>query len=139
MATGDAINGRTNTVQITYGTASPISLNGADTIPLRPAMNAPSTEVQPFQEGDYVSVTVDAGYQSDNMTCEFVETTYNTIDENRAKGITGSVQRLVGGTASGDALDAIITVSEGPTIMVNAKAVPTMTVQFDYVSTKTVS
>ena len=136
MATGDAINGRTNQVQITYGGGSPIVLNGADTVPLRPAMNAPSTEVQPFQEGDYVSVTVDGGYQSDTITCEYRAEQYDTIDENRAKGIVGSVQRLVGGTATGDALNAIVTVSEGPTITVNAVAVPTMTVQFDYVTTK---
>ena len=144
--TGASRNGRTNKLVATLldsvpsGTtisASTIYFNGADTVPLAPAMNAPSVDVQTFQNGDVTNVTVDGGYQDDTIVCEYDATDYASIDAARAAGLRWKVQRLVGGTASDTGIAAMLTVSEGPTLTVNARSVPTMTVTISYTGTAT--
>lgn len=144
--TGPSLNGRTNKLMATLldavpsGTtisASTIYFNGADTVPLAPAMNTPSISTQNFQNGDRTNTTVDGGYQDDTLVCEYNATDYTAIDLARALGLRWKVQRLVGGTASDTGIAAILTVSEGPTLAVSGKQVPTMTVTIGYTGTAT--
>lgn len=133
-----ALNGRTNKLTLTpMGSStegSEIVLNLTEDVPLRPAMNEPSTEVQAFQEGDYVSVTADGGYQNDTATAEFKIEDYEAIDEARANGNLWLVKRT--GDVSDNGIAAMVSVSTGPTLTVNRVAVPTMTVTIAYVGTQ---
>jgi hypothetical protein len=145
--TGAAQNGRTHKIMATLIDTVPsgvtverttIYFNGADTVPLRPGMNAPSVEVQPFQNGDSTNVTVDGGYSSDSLVCEYNEADYNSIDAARANALRWKIQRIEDNetSPSDTGIAAILTVSEGPTLNVNANVVPTMTVQIDYTGTQ---
>ncbi len=145
--TGAAKNGRTHKLMATLLDTAPggvdieretIYFNGADTIPLRPGMNSPSVEVQPFQNGDSTNVTVDGGYAGDTIVCEYDATDYDSIDAARANGLRWKVQRINEGetSPSDTGIAAILTVSEGPPLTVNQKTVPTMTVQIDYTGTQ---
>lgn len=142
--TGPSQNGRTNKLMATLLDAVPagttvtnstIYFNGADTVPLQPAMNEPSVEPQPFQNGDATNVTVDGGYQADTIVCEYNAVDYASIDAARAAGLRWKVQRLVGGTATDTGIATMLTVSEGPTLTVNQVSVPTMTVTISYTGT----
>lgn len=136
--TGSAVNGRTFEITLTPkspSTGTGIVLNCTGDIPAAPAMNAPSTEVQNFQGGDYTAVTVDAGYQSSTFTCEYSKTNYDAIDLARAKGNLYTV--ALG--SNGFTADAVVTVSEGPTLTANGTKVQTMTVQCDWTSTKAIT
>ena len=142
--TGPSQNGRTHKLMaslldpIPSGItipASTIYFNGADTVPLQPAMNGPSVETQPFQNGDSTNVTVDGGYSDDTVVTEYTATDYASIDAARAAGLRWKVQRLVGGTVADTGIAAILTVSEGPTLTVNQVKVPTMTVTISYTGT----
>jgi hypothetical protein len=115
-----------------------IYVNGADTVPLKPAMNAPSTEVQKFQNGDYTAVTTDSGYASDSITGEYDAADYESIDIARAKGLRWKVQRLLSSetTPADTGLAAMLTVSESPSVTVGEVRIPTMTIQIDYIGTQ---
>lgn len=126
--TGTPTNGRTHEIKV-----GEITLNCTDEVPMAPAMNGPSTEVQAFQGGDYLAVTVDGGYQSTTVTCEYSKENYDKIDQNRADGIA---QAVTLGT-SGFTGTGIVSVSEGPAIPANGSRIPTMTVQIDWITTKT--
>lgn len=128
--TGQPTNGRT--YEITVGTHV---LNCTEDVPMMPAMNGPSTEVQAFQGGDYLAVTVDGGYQSTTATCEYDKTIYESLDQARADGKVLDV-KLGNDGFSGK---GIVSVSEGPSIPANGNRIPTMTVQIDWTSTKAVS
>lgn len=145
--TGPALNGRTHKLMATLLDEAPagvtisretIYFNGADTIPLRPGMNTPSVEVQPFQNGDSTNVTADGGYASDTIVCEYDAVDYDSIDAARARGLRWKVQRIAEGEISptDTGIAAMLTVSEGPPLTVNQKKVPTMTVQIDYTGTQ---
>lgn len=133
--TGAPVNGRTQKVSITPEGGSEIVLNCTEDVPIAPAMNSPSVEVQTFQGGDYTSFTQDAGYQPTTITAEYTKTNYDTLDAARAAGKTCTV--TLGD--SGFTGTAVVTVSEGPTITAGGKKVPTMTVQIDWTSSKDVS
>jgi hypothetical protein len=116
-----------------------IHFNGADSVPLRPAMNAPSVEVQVFQNGDSTNVTVDGGYASDSIVCEYDAIDYDSIDAARANALRWKIQRIEEDNESSPSdtgIAAILTVSDGPELNVNANVVPTMTVQIDYTGTQ---
>lgn len=144
--TGASQNGDTNKLMATLldgGTASGVSrstiyFNGADTVPLAPAMNEPSKSTQNFQNGSRENVTVDGGYQNDTIVCEYDADDYSAIDAARAKGLRWKIQRLLNGsqTPSDDGIAAILTVSDGPTLTVKTRQVPTMTVTITYVGTQ---
>lgn len=145
--TGAPVNGRTNRLVLTLLDTVPegvtiknqtIYINGADTVPLKPAMNAPSTEVQKFQNGDYTSVSTDSGYAADNITGEYNADDYESIDVARANGLRWKVQRLLAGETSpaDEGIAAMVTVSEGPTVTVGEVRIPTMAHQIDYVGTQ---
>ena len=145
--TGAAKNGRTHKLMATLLDTVPsgvdiqretIYFNGAETIPLRPGMNSPSVDVQVFQNGDSTNVTVDGGYTSDTIVCEYDVVDYDSIDAARANALRWKVQRIVEGESSPSdpGIAAILTVSEGPPLEVNQKRVPTMTVQIDYTGTQ---
>ena len=144
--TGMPVNGRTNKLMLTLLDTVPsgvtitnktIYINGADTVPLKPAMNAPSTEVQKFQNGDYTAVTTDGGYASDSVVGEYDAQDYKDIDTARTNGLRWKVQRLLSGeeTPSDTGIAAIVTVSESPTVTVGEVKIPTMSYQIDYVGT----
>lgn len=131
--TGAPVNGRTQKVSITPESGTEFVLNCTEDVPIAPAMNGPSVEVQSFQGGDYMSFTQDSGYQSMTVTAEYIDTQYETIDETRAAGKTCTV--TLG--ESGFTGTAVVTVSTGPTISANGKKIATMTVQIDWTSSKT--
>ena len=144
--TGSPVNGKTNKLMFTLVDTVPsgvtitnktIYVNGADTVPLKPAMNPPSTEVQKFQNGDYTAVTTDGGYASDNITGEYNSQDYEDVDTARTYGLRWKVQRLLAGeeTPSDPGIVAIVTVSESPSVAVGEVKIPTMTYQIDYVGT----
>ena len=144
--TGMPVNGRANKLMLTLLDTVPsgvtitnktIYINGADTVPLKPAMNAPSTEVQKFQNGDYTAVTTDGGYASDSVVGEYDAQDYKDIDTARTNGLRWKVQRLLSGeeTPSDAGIAAIVTVSESPTVTVGEVKIPTMSYQIDYVGT----
>lgn len=130
--TGDPINGRTLEITVTPSGGTAIILNCTEEVPIRPAMNSPSTETQAFQGGDYIAVTVDGGYQSTTATCEYRKADYDALDQARANGNTCTVQLGEDGHSG----DALVTVSTGPTIVANGKRIPTMTVQIDWTTAK---
>lgn len=132
--TGAPVNGRTQKVSITPEGGQEFILNCTEDVPIAPAMNGPSVEVQAFQGGDYTSFTQDGGYQSITVTAEYIDTQYETIDETRAAGKTCTVKL---GEEEGFTGTAVVTVSEGPTIAANGKKIATMTVQIDWTSSKT--
>ena len=130
--TGAPTNGRTQKVSITPDGGQEFILNCTDDVPIAPAMNGPSVEVQPFQGGDYTSFTQDGGYQSMTVTAEYIDSQYDTIDETRAAGKTCTVKLGEDGFTG----TAVVTVSTGPTISANGKKIATMTVQIDWTSSK---
>lgn len=132
--TGAPVNGRTFEITLTPkgGSGTAISLNCYQEVAVAPAMNSPSVEIEPFQGGDSVSVTADGGYQNLTYTCEYSKENYDLIDTARANVDTWSA--TLG--ADGFTGEAIVTVSEGPTLPVNGKRVRTMTVQLDFLNTK---
>ena len=133
--TGAPVNGRTQKVSITPEGGSEIVLNCTEDVPIAPAMNSPSVEVQTFQSKDYTAFTQDGGNQSQTVTAEYTKTNYDTLDAARAAGKTCTV------TLGDDGFTgtAVVTVSEGPAIPAGGKKVPTMTVQIDWTSSKVVS
>lgn len=135
VTTGAPMQGSTSLIQITSGSYSYV-LNGADSIPLRPGMEAPETSRQDFQGGNYNSATQNDSYSDDNITAEYKEEIYSAIDSVRAAGGSWLVQRFVAGTASGSALRAILWVGDGPTLTVKGKAIPTMSVSVHYLGTQ---
>ena len=130
--TGSPTNGRTFEITVTPDGGNAITLNCTEEVPIAPAMNGPSVEVQPFQGGDYTSFTQDGGYQSTSVTAEYNKTDYDAIDQARANGKTCSV--TLG--SSGFTGTAVVTVSAGPTIAANGKKIATMTAQIDWTSSK---
>ena len=145
--TGAPVNGRTNRLKLTLldtvpsGVSIPnetIYINGGDTVPLKPAMNAPSTEVQKFQNGDYTSATTDAGYASDTIVGEYNADDYESLDIARANGLRWKVQRLLDGESepSDTGIAALVTVNEAPAVAVGEVRIPTMSHQIDYVGTQ---
>lgn len=130
--TGSPVNGRTQKVSITPNGGQEFILNCTEDVPIAPAMNGPSVEVQPFQGGDYTSFTQDGGYQSMTVTAEYTKTYYDTIDSTRAAGKTCTVTLGEAGFTG----TAVVTVSEGPTISANGNKIATMTVQIDWTSSK---
>ena len=130
--TGSPVNGRTQKVSITPEGGTEIVLNCTEDVPIAPAMNGPSVEVQTFQGGDYTAYTQDGGYQSMTVTAEYIDTQYETIDETRAAGKTCTVTLGEAGFTG----TAVVTVSTGPVITAGGKRVPTMTVQIDWTSSK---
>lgn len=128
--TGEARNGRT--VPITLGTIG--TLNCTDTVGLAPAMNEPSVEMQNFQGGDAVNVTVDGGYQSSTYTCEYTKTMYEAIDQARADAT--ELEITIGTDDDAFTGTGLVSVSEGPTLNVNGTSVPTMTVTVTWTMTK---
>ena len=131
--TGAPVNGRIQKVSITPEGGQEFILNCTEDVPIAPAMNGPSVEVQAFQGGDYTSFTQDGGYQSITVTAEYIDSQYKTIDETRAAGKTCTVKLGEEGFTG----TAVVTVSEGPTIAANGKKIATMTVQIDWTSSKT--
>ena len=123
--TGTAQNGRTKEIKI-----GNISVNCYENVPLAPAMNEPSVEVQPFQGGDAVNVTADGGYQSITVTCEYSKTNWEAIDAIRA---AAEPVEVVLPDFTGNGLPSV---SEGPTLSVNGTAVPTMTITINWTTTK---
>jgi hypothetical protein len=145
--TGAPVNGRTNRLVLTLIDTPPenvsvknstIYINGGDTVPLRPAMNAPSTEVQKFQNGDYTAATTDAGYASDTIVGEYNADDYESLDVARTCGLRWKVQRLLDGESepSDTGIAALVTVNEAPAVAVGELRVPTMSHQIDYVGTQ---
>lgn len=130
--TGAPVNGRTQKVSITPDGGEEFVLNCTEDVPIAPAMNGPSVEVQTFQGGDYTSFTQDGGYQSMTVTAEYIDTQYETIDETRAAGKTCTVTLGEAGFTG----KAVVTVSEGPAITANGNKIATMTVQIDWTSSK---
>ena len=130
--TGAPVNGRTFKISVTPEGGTEFILNCTEEVPLWPAMNAPSVEVQAFQGGDVTTFTQDGGYQPLTVTAEFVETQYETIDETRAASKTCAVKFGDDGFTG----TAVVTVQTGPTLPANGKKVPTMSVQFDFISSK---
>ena len=130
--TGAPVNGRTQKVSITPEGGAEIVLNCTEDVPIAPAMNGPSVEVQTFQGGDYTSFTQDGGYQADTATAEYTKANYDTLDQARADGKTCTVKLGEDGFTG----TAVVTVSTGPTISANGKKIATMTVQIDWTSSK---
>ena len=130
--TGNPVNGRTQKVSITPEGGTEIVLNCTEDVPIAPAMNGPSVEVQTFQGGDYTAYTQDGGYQADTVTAEYTKTNYDTLDQARADGKTCTV-KLGEDSFTGT---AVVTVSTGPTITAGGKRIPTMSVQIDWTSSK---
>lgn len=130
--TGAPVNGRTQKVSITPEGGAEIVLNCTEDVPIAPAMNGPSVEVQTFQGGDYTSYTQDRGYRSDTVTAEYTKENYDTLDQARADGKTCTVKLGEDGFTG----KAVVTVSGGPTIPVGSQLVPTMGVQIDWTSSK---
>lgn len=126
--TGGAVNGRTQAITIGSQT-----VNCYDTVPLAPAMNEPSVEIQRFQGGDATSITADGGYQTTTLTCEYTAAIWSAFNTARANATPQPVT-LPDFTGS-----AIVTVSEGPTLTVAGTAVPTMTVSLNWTSTAAVT
>lgn len=135
--TGGPVNGRTQKVSITPEGGQEFILNCTEDVPIAPAMNGPSVEVQAFQGGDYTSFTQDGGYQSMTVTAEYTKTYYDTIDSTRAAGKTCTVK--LGEDEDGFTETAVVTVSTGPTIAANGKKIATMTVQIDWTSSKSLT
>ena len=133
--TGSPVNGRTQKVSITPSGGQEFILNCTEDVPIAPAMNGPSVEVQPFQGGDYTSFTQDGGYQSMTVTAEYTKTYYDTIDSTRSAGKTCTVTLGEAGFTG----TAVVTVSEGPTISANGNKIATMTVQIDWTSSKSLA
>lgn len=131
--TGAPVNGRIQKVSITPEGGQEFILNCTEDVPIAPAMNGPSVEVQAFQGGDYTSFTQDGGYQSITVTAEYIDSQYETIDETRSAGKTCTVKLGEDGFTG----TAVVTVSTGPTIAANGKKIATMTVQIDWTSSKT--
>ena len=131
-ATGNPVNGRTHEISVTPEEGTKIVMNCTEDVPIAPAMNSPSVEVQSFQGGDYTAFTQDGGYQSTTVTAEYKKTDYDTLDQARADGKTCTVQLGTDGFTG----DAVVTVSEGPGIVANGKRIPTMSVQIDWVTSK---
>ena len=123
--TGTAQNGRTKEIKI-----GSITVNCYENVPLAPAMNEPSVEVQPFQGGDAINVTADGGYQSIPVVCEYSKANWDAIDAIRAAAKPVEIV-LPDFTGQG-----IPVVSEGPTLAVNGTAVPTMTITINWTTTK---
>lgn len=123
--TGAAQNGRAKEIQIGEKT-----VNCYENVPLAPAMNEPSVDVQPFQGGDAVNVTADGGYQSVTVTCEYDKEIWEYIDGVRAAATPVDV------TLPDFTGTAIPSVSEGPTLSVNGTSVPTMTITINWTVTK---
>lgn len=130
--TGQPVNGRTQKVSITPDGGEEFVLNCTEDVPIAPAMNGPSVEVQTFQGGDYTSFTQDGGYQSMTVTAEYTKTYYDTIDSTRAAGKTCTVKLGDEGFSG----TAVVTVSDGPMIAANGNRIATMTVQIDWTSSK---
>ena len=130
--TGAPVNGRTQKVSITPEGGTEIVLNCTEEVPIAPAMNGPSVEVQTFQGGDYTSFTQDGGYQEDTVTAEYTKTNYDTLDQARADGKTCTVKLGENGFTG----TAVVTVSTGPTITAGGKRIATMTVQIAWTSSK---
>lgn len=130
--TGQPVNGRTQKVSITPEGGNEIVLNCTEDVPIAPAMNGPSLEVQTFQGGDYTAYTQDGGYQPDTITAEYAKDDYDTLDQARADGKTCTVKLGEDGFTG----KAVVTVSAGPTIPTGGKRVPTMTAQIDWTSSK---
>ncbi|MBO5680203.1 MAG: hypothetical protein J6T08_00675 [Lentisphaeria bacterium] len=126
--TGSAQNGRTKEIKI-----GDITVNCYENVPLAPAMNEPSVEVQPFQGGDAVNITADGGYQSITVTCEYSKANWEAIDAIRA---SATPVEVVLPDFTGDAIPAV---SEGPTLTVNGTAVPTMTITINWTTTADVA
>ena len=130
--TGSPVNGRTQKVSITPEGGTEIVLNCTEDVPIAPAMNGPSVEVQTFQGGDYTSYTQDSGYQADTVTEKKTKNNYDTLDQARADGKTCTVTLGEAGFTG----TAVVTVSTGPTITAGGKRIPTMSVQIDWTSSK---
>lgn len=130
--TGAPVNGRTQKVSITPEGGTEFVLNCTEDVPIAPAMNGPSVEVQTFQGGDYTAYTQDGGYQSMTVTAEYTKTNYDTLDQARADGKTCTVKLGDAGFTG----TAVVTVSTGPVITAGGHRVPTMTVQIDWTSSK---
>ena len=126
--TGSAQNGRTKEIKI-----GDITVNCYENVPLAPAMNETSVEVQPFQGGDAVNITADGGYQSITVTCEYSKANWEAIDAIRA---SATPVEVVLPDFTGDAIPAV---SEGPTLTVNGTAVPTMTITINWTTTADVA
>ena len=107
-----------------------LTVNCYESVPLAPAMNEPSVEVQPFQGGDAVNVTADGGYQSISVTCEYSKTNWEAIDAIRA---AAEPVEVVLPDFTGEGLPSV---SEGPTLSVNGTSVPTMTITINWTTTK---
>lgn len=130
--TGAPVNGRTQKVSITPEGGAEIVLNCIEDVPIAPAMNPPSVEVQKFQGGDYTTYTQDGGYQADTVTAEYKKENYDTLDQARADGKTCTVKLGEDGFTG----TAVITVSSGPKIPAGGKRIPTMTTQIAWTSSK---
>ena len=130
--TGSPVNGRTQKVSITPSGGTEIVLNCTEDVPIAPAMNGPSVEVQTFQGGDYTAYTQDGGYQADTVTAEYTKDNYDTLDQARADGKTCTVKLGENGFTG----TAVVTVSTGPTITAGGQRIPTMSVQIDWTSSK---
>lgn len=136
MATGAPKNGREFQITltpVTPNTGEAITLNCTGDIPTAPAMNAPEMSTTPFQEGDVNTFKTNGGYQASQWTVEKRNEDYERIDQARANGYKWNL------TLGGDGFtgEAVVTVSTGPVLPADGEAVETMTIQADWVSTKT--